>query len=178
MNIKTPHRRSLPSRLACVTLFALLAACSQTVSTALAVEPDKDTECTLDGMLLMDFPGPKAQVHHAEGKPDFYCDLLELFTALLAPEQKRGALTAFVQDMGKTSWDHPTGNWIDAKSAIYVVGSKKSGSMGPTFGAFSSAADAEKFARQEGGKVLRFEQITLDMVSMDGGVIDDTSMSR
>lgn len=178
MNINTPHRRSWPSRLSCVALFTLLAACSQTVSTAVAVEPDKETECTLDGMLLLDFPGPKAQIHHAEGKPDFYCDLLELFTALLAPEQKRGALTAFVQDMGKTSWDHPTGNWIDAKSAIYVVGSKKAGSMGPTFASFSGQADAEKFALAEGGKVVRFDQITLEMASMSGGVLHDTSMSH
>jgi copper chaperone NosL len=178
VNIKTLHGRSLPFRLSCVAVFALLAACSQTVSTAVAIEPGKDTECTLDGMLLMDFPGPKAQIHHAEGKPDFYCDLLELFTALLAPEQKRGALTAFVQDMGKTGWDHPTGNWIDARSATYVVGSKKTGSMGPTFASFSGQADAEKFALAEGGKVLRFDQITLDMASMSGGVVDDTSMSR
>ncbi len=178
MNIKTPHRRSLPFRLSCAALFALLAACSQTVSSALAVEPGRDTECALDGMLLMDFPGPKAQIHHAEGKPDFYCDLLELFTVLLAPEQKRGALTAFVQDMGKTDWDHPRAHWIDARSATYVVGSKKTGSMGPTFASFSSLADAKKFAIDEGGKVLRFDQITLDMASMGGGVVDDTSMSR
>lgn len=60
----------------------------------------------------------------------------------------------------------PRGHWIDARSAFYVAGSKKPGSMGPTFGAFSTLADAEAFARKEGGTVRRFEQITLEMVNL------------
>jgi copper chaperone NosL len=83
-----------------------------------------------------------------------------------------------VQDMGKTDWDRPTANWIDAKTAFYVSGSRKRGSMGPTLGSFSNLPDAEKFSQQEGGKTLRFDQITADMVSLTGGVVNDTSMSR
>ena len=89
--------------------------------------------------------------------------------------------SVFVQDMGKSDWEHPRGNWIDAKSAIYVVGSRKHGSMGPTFGAFSNVQDAEAFVTKEGGKVLRFDQITIDMVGMTGmndmhGDAHDTQM--
>ena len=35
------------------------------------------------------------------------------------------------------------GNWIDAKKAVYVFGSKRLGSMGPTAASFSSEADAQ-----------------------------------
>lgn len=158
-------RRAFGRYFGSIAIAGLLMACSPSVSKApVAMEPGSDTACAVDGMLLVDYPGPKGQTHYAEGKPDFYCDLMDLFAMLLAPEQKRVVTVAFVQDMAKTSWDHPVGNWIDAKQAIYVSGSKKMGSMGPTLASFSQQADAEAFAKKEGGKIIHFEQITLDMV--------------
>ena len=162
-----------------LALLAMLPACNRAAQQqAVAVEPASDTACVLDGMVLKEFPGPKGQIHHAEGPPDFYCDLIELFAALLMPEQKRPPTAVFVQDMGKADWERPEGHWIDAKTAFYVTKSRKRGSMGPTFGSFSSQPDAEAFAKKEGGQTLRFAQITLDMVNLGGGVVDDTSMSR
>jgi copper chaperone NosL len=162
-----------------LALLAWLSACQRGAPQAvMAREPGPDTACVLDGMLLKDFPGPKGQIHYAEGAPDFFCDLNELFAALLAPEQKRALTAVMVQDMGKTDWDHPTANWIDAKTAFYISGSRKRGSMGPTLASFSSLQEAEKFSQQEGGKALRFDQITADMVNLTGGVVNDTSMSR
>ena len=161
-----------------LVLLVLLAACTKAVPQAVAQEPTGDTACSLDGMVLQDFAGPKAQIHYAEGKPDFFCDLLEMFTALLVPEQKRLVAATFVQDMGKTDWEHPSANWILAKDAYYVVGSKKRGSMGPTFGSFSNVQDAEKFVKMEGGKVLQFGQITPDMANLGGGVVHDSTMAH
>lgn len=160
---------SVTKRLACLAAVLLLAACSRAVPQILAQEPTDDTACALDGMVLKDFPGPKAQIQYAEGKPDFFCDLMELFAVVLAPEQKRHIAGIFVQDMGKADWNHPTGNWIAARTAIYVVGGKKRGSMGPTFGSFSSATDAGAFMQKEGGKIVPFDQITTQMVSMSSG---------
>lgn len=164
--------------LAGAVLLTLLGACNHAVPKATPQEPGADTACVLDGMLLQEFAGSKAQIHYAEGKPEFYCDLMELFSALLAPERKRAPIASFVQDMGKTAWNHPAGHWIDAKSALYVIGSRKHGSMGPTLGAFSSMEDAQAFVGKEGGRVVRFEQITLDMVSLNGGTMHDTKMSH
>lgn len=170
---------SLPHKLAGgFALCIALAACNQATPKVVALEPTSETACELDGMILKDYPGPKAQIHYAEGKPEFFCDMMELFMMVLAPEQKRLITAVFVQDMGKTSWEHPAGNWIDAKSAIYVVGSKKLGSMGPTFGSFSSMQDAEAFVQKEGGKILRFEQITQDMLNRKGNAAHDTTMSH
>ncbi|OWW21452.1 nitrous oxide reductase accessory protein NosL [Noviherbaspirillum denitrificans] len=151
-----------------IALVALLAACGKEAAQLAAVEPDQGTACALDGMVLKDYPGPKAQIHYKEGAPEFFCDLVELFSMVLAPEQKRPVAGIFVQDMGKTDWAQPSGHWVDAKLAYYVVGSKKTGSMGPTFGSFSSLPDAEAFVAREGGTVKRFEQMTLDMVSQPG----------
>ncbi|RSZ56364.1 nitrous oxide reductase accessory protein NosL [Massilia atriviolacea] len=150
--------------LAALAAASLLAACSEPALSASAQEPVADTACALDGMVLLDFPGPKAQIQYAEGKADFYCDLMELFTVVLQPEHRRRIAGVFVQDMGKTAWDKPSGAWIAARDALYVVGSKKQGSMGPTFASFSDPAQAAAFAKTEGGKVLPYSQITVAML--------------
>lgn len=155
------------ARLACLSVL-LLAACSQPVQTMVAKEPDADTACALDGMILKDYPGPKAQIQYAEGKADFFCDLMELFTVVLMPEQKRGMSAVYVQDMGQTDWAQPVGHWIDAKKAFYVVGSRKTGSMGATFASFGKEQDAHTFMQQEGGRVFSFDRITPDMVKKEG----------
>lgn len=150
----------------------LLVACSQATLPVLAQDPAADTACALDGMVLVDFPGPKAQVHYTEGKADYYCDLMELFGVLQAPEHKRRVAAIYVQDMGKADWAKPVGHWIAAKDALFVVGSKKQGSMGPTFGAFSSAEAASAFAKKEGGTVVQFDQVTAAMLDTGGAAGD------
>ena len=141
------------------------------------VEIDRSTSCELDGMLLADYPGPKAQIHFAgQDKPSFFCDTVELFSTLLAGEQVRAVQAVYVQDMGKADWNQPQGHWIDAKTAFYVLGSKRHGSMGPTIGSFAQEADAKKFAGEYGGKVLRFGDIKADMVDLSGGALHDTRM--
>jgi len=150
--------------------------CTKKVDAIKAAEIDRSTSCALDGMILMDYPGPKAQIHYDKGDPDFFCDTMEMFSIYLRPEQKKRVKALFTQDMGKTPWEQPTGNWIDAKAAYYVLGSKKMGSMGPTLAAFARMEDALVFIKQFGGKVLKFDEVTLDMVSLDGGAQHDERM--
>lgn len=140
-------------------------------------EIEVGTSCVLDGMLLNEYPGPKAQVHYAGiARPDWFCDTVEMFNLYLNPEQVRPITGMFVQDMGKTPWDKPEGNWIDARSAFYVHGSKRLGSMGPTLASFSAEADAQAFAKEWGGEVLPFSSVDADMVVLDGGALHDQSM--
>lgn len=157
-------------------MLAALSACSKPTTNVAAQEITAGTSCSLDGMSLADFPGPKAQIHYATGEPDFFCDTVEMFSIYLNPEQKKHITGIFTQDMGKTDWEKPQGNWIDAKQAFYVLGSKKTGSMGPTLAAFSRQQDAEKFSQEFGGKVLHFDQVTPDMADLTGGVVHDEHM--
>lgn len=159
-----------------IILVALLIGCKQTSPPVTAQEITAGTSCSLDGMTLADFPGPKAQIHYATGKPDFFCDTMEMFSIYLQPEQRKNITGIFTQDMGATDWKTPRGHWIDAKQAIYVLGSNKMGSMGPTVATFSHHLDAEKFANEFGGKVLNFSQVTPEMVDLTGGVIHDEHM--
>ena len=159
---------------------SLLAGCGDKAAEQQSLAPveiDRSTSCELDGMLLADYPGPKAQIHYAgQEKPSFFCDTIELFNTLRAGEQVRAVRAVYVQDMGKADWNEPKGHWIDAKTAVYVLGSKRHGSMGPTIASFAQEADAAKFAGEHGGKVLRFADIKLDMVDLSGGALHDTRM--
>ena len=164
-----------------VTLAAIaLTACGQQSETSAALDPieiNSGTACSLDGMLLADYPGPKAQIHYAgQAEPDFFCDTVEMFHMFLNPEQVRAVRGIFVQDMGRANWDEPRDHWIDAKTAYYVHGSKRLGSMGPTIASFAQEADATKFAAEYGGKIYRFADITPDMVVLDGSALHDRSM--
>lgn len=158
----------------------LLAACGNEGSRSSAIVPleiDRSTSCALDGMILADYPGPKAQMHYAgRAEPDWFCDTIEMFSIYLTPEQARAITALFVQDMGKAEWDHPQGHWIDARTAFYVFGSKRLGGMGPTAASFASEADARAFAAEHGGKILRFDEVTPDMVVLDGGALHDQRM--
>lgn len=162
--------------IAVLGLCVLLSACAKPPEQIAAIEPGKSASCALDGMLLMDYPGPKGQIQYDKGETDYFCDTVEMMSIYLRPEQQKRIKGVFTQDMGKADWDKPAGHWIDAKSAYYVLGSKRPGSMGPTLATFAQAADAEAFAKQYGGKVLRFAEITPDMVILDGGVLNDSPM--
>ena len=166
------HRRAL------LMAGSLLVACSQQAAQTLTpVEITRATACSLDGMILADYPGPKAQIHYAgQAEPDFFCDLMEVFNVMLKPEQTRKVLAVYVQDMGQADWNNPQDHWIDAKTAFYVLGSKKMGSMGPTLGSFAKEEDAKKFAAAYGGKVLKFGEVTPAMVALDGGALHDQRM--
>ncbi len=160
-----------------LTVMLLFSCGQQATQSSAPVEISRATSCSLDGMTLADYPGPKAQIIYAgQSKPEYFCDLMELFDTILKPEQARKIVAMYVQDMGKTEWETPQGHWIDAKGAFYVIGSNKMGSMGPTFGAFSSEADARKFVSANGGKVYKYDEVTPDMASLDGGALHDQQM--
>lgn len=156
----------------------LLPACGQQAAHNMApVEITRSTACSLDGMTLADYPGPKAQIHYADQPaPDYFCDLMEMFNTVLKPEQTRKVTAIYVQDMGQAEWENPQGQWIEAKAAFYVAGSNRTGSMGPTLGSFAQEDAANKFAAAYGGKVLKFAEITADMVALDGGALHDQPM--
>lgn len=157
----------------------VLVGCGQsaTETAVVPLEINQGTSCSLDGMLLADYPGPKAQIHYAgQAEPDYFCDTVEMFHMFLNPEQVRAVRGIFVQDMGKADWDQPRDHWIDAKTAYYVHGSKRLGSMGPTIASFALEKDATRFAAEHGGKLFRFADITPDMVVLDGDALHDRSM--
>jgi copper chaperone NosL len=179
--MNTPRSKLSASLFYVLLTTGLLTACSDPQGAGDAavkpVEITTATACALDGMLLADYPGPKAQIHFAgRPAPDFFCDTTEMFNIWHNPEQATRIAAIYVQDMGGTDWDKPQGHWINAKTAFYVTGSKRLGSMGPTIASFAREADARTFAQAHGGTVLRFEEVSANQSMLDGGALHDHSM--
>lgn len=157
-------------------VLSLVAGCTREQPPPAAQDVTSGTACALDGMLLNDYPGPKAQIHYSDGSTEFFCDTVEMFSLLLRPESRRKVLAVYTQNMGQADWRQPRGHWIDARTAYYVQGSRLKGSMGPTFATFARREDAEAFTEKYGGKVLRFDEVTPEMADLRGGAAHDERM--
>ncbi|MHB1660753.1 MAG: nitrous oxide reductase accessory protein NosL [bacterium] len=147
--------------------FAILTACSP--GKPKLPPPRKITSTTtskLCGMFLKQYPGPESQIIYRNGKAYFFCDTVELLEWIhLKSVAVRVPLVMYVQDMTNNSWKHPEDRFINAKKAYYVVGSKRMGCMGPTFVSFSNEKAANKFIKKFGGKIYKFNEITVKMIN-------------
>ncbi|MGY8868928.1 MAG: nitrous oxide reductase accessory protein NosL [Pseudomonadales bacterium] len=123
-------------------------------------------ECHLCGMLIARFPGPKGQVYERGIKQNMkFCSTRDMFAYALDPEHKHNIQSVFVHDMAVNPWDEPSEEtYIDGRKAWFVIGSSKKGAMGPTLGSFKTKESAEAFAKEFGGELKRFEELTLDII--------------
>jgi copper chaperone NosL len=144
-----------------------LAACREDGSAALP-QPVAMTEEAIGHycqMGLLEHPGPKAQVH-LDGVPWplFFSQVRDAIAYQRMPEQSHFIRVIHVSDMGApgASWEHPGAeNWIDAASALYVVGADVVGGMeAPELVPFSDRTAADAFVARHGGKVLTLADIS------------------
>jgi copper chaperone NosL len=149
-----------------IAIMSLLS-CSKQKMLYKAVAMESSDECHLCGMLITRFDGPKGEVFLNETGDQVYkyCSTYDLLSYYLDPENRRHIVQIFVHDMSKMPWESDSINdnyFIDAKAAWFVVGSVKMGAMGETLASFSLQTDAQAFAKEFGGKVINFTDITYD----------------
>ncbi|TVL38940.1 nitrous oxide reductase accessory protein NosL [Shewanella algae] len=126
--------------------------------------------CHMCGMMITKYPGPKGQLmlKDSDAVPKF-CSSRDMFSFALQPENQRRIKAMFVHDMGTTDWEQPDDNaFIDATTAWYVYGTSKKGVMGPAVAPFSTKEAAQAFAEAWGGRVLAYEEITLELLEGAG----------
>jgi copper chaperone NosL len=133
----------------------------------LPVELTRDHACAVCGMITVDLPGAKAQIHYRNGKVDTFCCTLHMFSFYLQPDRPPNISAMYVNDMGKADWEKPAGHWIDAKKALYVVGGDVMGPHGEALAPFAELKDAEAYIMEHGGKVVRFDDVTMEMLRPD-----------
>nr|WP_265013650.1 nitrous oxide reductase accessory protein NosL [Marinobacter zhanjiangensis] len=155
--------------------FALfLVACSESEETARAkpdpVHFEPGDECHVCGMTITRFPGPKGEA--IAGKQEQvrkFCSTRDMFSWLFQPENVNRDHVLYVHDMAQTDWEHPDDTaLIDAREAVFVVGSERTGAMGPTLASFADRTDAEGFAGEHGGEVLAFSEVRMEHLTMSG----------
>jgi copper chaperone NosL len=131
------------------------------------IEPGES--CHVCGMIVANFPGPKAQaaVKNRE-KTLKFCSTADLFTWLLQPETEAIVQAVYVHDMGASgaSWDKPSdAHYVDVKKAWYVVGGDQMGAMGATLASFKEKGAAEHYIMQHGGQLKRYTDIDLALMA-------------
>ncbi len=150
---------------------ALISGCNQDkkmdITTPEAVIIQNGEECDLCGMYINRFPGPKGQVfERGLTTAKRFCSTRDMFAYALQPEHQHRIEHIFVHDVASAPWDEQEkAQYIDAKTAFFVVGHKLKGAMGPALASFSKQQDAEQFATDHGGKIIGFAEIDIDRLS-------------
>jgi len=114
-------------------------------------------------MTVSEHQGPKGQIMlKSLDKPVWFSSVRDTVAFTLLPEEPKDILAIYVTDMSKTSsWENPeNGDWIEAKSATFVIGSSKNGGMGaPEPVPFATRQAAVDFTTHHGGKIVAFSEI-------------------
>ena len=150
---------------ALVILLAFFAGCTkESASAPSPVELTRDDSCSLCGMIPVNFPGAKAQIHYESGRMEQFCCTLDLFTYYLSPGGPTRITAIYVNDMGKADYERPVGHWIDAREAFFVFGGDVMGIMGEALVPFASREDADAYMQEHGGSMVKFDEVTLEML--------------
>lgn len=126
-----------------------------------AIEPD--TRCPVCGMFVAKYPAWNSQIHHIDGTISIFDGVKDMMVYCLSPEK----FGAHDRDSIKEIWvkDYYTLEWIDGRSAFFVIGSDTYGPMGHEFIPFSSGEAANSFLKDhQGQRVLSFDEITESIV--------------
>jgi copper chaperone NosL len=123
------------------------------------------------GMNVLEHAGPKGQIILASRKePVWFSSARDAISFTMLPEEPKDIRAIYVSDMATApSWEEPgTKNWVDARQASFVIGSRMKGGMGTEEAVpFSDRAVAEKFAAENGGRVVAFSDVPKDYVLGD-----------
>jgi len=152
----------------------LLAGCEKEAKTAPPAPFALTTEAIghYCGMNVLEHPGPKGQVilDAKVAEPVWFSSARDTLAFTMLPEEPKDYAAIYVSDMAKApSWEKPgTTNWIDARTAFYVIGSALRGGMGAEETVpFSTRDAAAQFVAKNGGKVVTFADVPRDYVLGD-----------
>jgi copper chaperone NosL len=120
------------------------------------------------GMNVLEHPGPKGQIFVTSLiEPVWFSSARDTIAFTMLPDEPKDIQAIYVSDMGKApSWEKPgEDNWVEARKAVFVIGSSVKGGMGNKEAVpFSDRADAEMFAARNGGRIVPFAEVPRDYV--------------
>lgn len=154
---------------AVLAVLLLLAACGEDERPAVPPPPETLTRAAIGhycGMVVADHPGPKAQIFVAgQPEPYWFTSVRDAVAFTLLPEEPKEITAFYVTDMSRNEdWDDPQ-SWVAAGNATFVIGSARRGGMGQQEAVpFADRAAADRFAAQQGGRVVALKDIPADYI--------------
>jgi len=94
---------------------------SKSVKSIFPENLDRSHSCASDGMVIIDYKGPKAQILWKNGNRTFYCEVREAFFEKFDVIKKKQIIAVFVQDFSFLEWGSYKDKWILADDAFYVI---------------------------------------------------------
>lgn len=153
----------IPRAALAIAAFCWLGACSDRAATVpQAQEPRADTAGHICGMFLSEHPGPKGQIFVAgQSQPLWFSSVRDAIVFLRFGDGGASAVVAYVNDMGRADWTRPDpGTWIDAREALFVLGSRRASGMGEAEAVpFADREAARQFVTRYGGTMAAFAEI-------------------
>lgn len=148
-----------------------------------AIALDGPKQCDVCGMVIEDTHGPNGQTFF-EGDypperdgPAWYDSIRELCTDRFARETRHEPQVTYVTDYSAVEYTTEEAedrtfisgavavdSFVPATEAVFVIESGVEGVMGPDLLPFSEQADAEAFVDTHGGRVLSWDEITLEIL--------------
>lgn len=120
------------------------------------------------GMNLLEHSGPKGQIFAASLiEPVWFSSARDAIAFTMLPDEPKDIQAIYVSDMGKAaSWDNPgADNWVEARKAVFVIGSRLKSGMGDDEAVpFSDRSAADSFVTEHGGRVVGFSEVPRDYV--------------
>jgi copper chaperone NosL len=151
-----------PGRCLLVALMTIeLTACNgDSASVPLPAEITSDAVAEFCGMSLTEHAGPKAQIFlQGELSPHWFASVHDAFAYTMLLEEQKNIAAIYVNDMGKAkNWDQPeAGSWVEARTAVFVIESRRRGGMDENEAVpFSDRAAAAAFSSRYGGRLVSF----------------------
>lgn len=133
-------------------------------------KPGPKDLCPVCGMLVAKYPHWVATIVYKDGHAHHFDGAKDMFKFWFDPPKYAAGHRR--EQMARIAvTDYYNLQPIDAKTALYVIGSDVLGPMGHEFVPLASMADAEEFLKEHKGKrILRFDQITKEMpLQLDNG---------
>jgi nitrous oxide reductase accessory protein NosL len=130
----------------------------------ISIPVDNRDRCPVCEMFPARYPRHRGQVRFDGGNVAHFCSNRCLFEFI----QHRAAFP-HAKDAVAMIWvsDYPTADWISAYTAYYVVGAEAWGPMGYEAFSFDTVEGARHFAREKGGRVLAFGEVSVERI-LDG----------
>lgn len=126
-----------------------------------------DARCTLCGMIIRNYPGPKAELFiKGVDEAVTFCSARDAFTFALQPENARRLEGFFLQNaaLGEDALPEAQ-SFLDVSKAVLVMDSRREGIMGAEPVAFANEKEAKAFITKMGGRIVKYEDITLETLA-------------
>lgn len=145
---------------ACLTMTFMLYQSATAAENEPQIIPD-DLTCGKCGMYPARYPQWQSQVIFTDGSMSAFDGCKCMFGFMFNMNQYDSAHT--MADIAKI-WvrDFNSGEWLDAKTAHFVIGSDVMGPMGKELIPFQAQEAAESFQKEHGGQLAGFDSVSME----------------